>query len=819
MSDLLFLDQTPDPASLSPFAIPPDPEESRQGRPTYFQENFRAAYTRRLLSDNSMSREANYSAAYQPIVDALNQGLPAGPGSRRFRNPFRVPGTLQAGARSDQFSEEALVQNIWQEVTRRRQAQPGALPGLPGSREDLESQVRARVLEARETQEKIAAQSTTGGFAGAMVGDMAAAITDPPVLASLALGAPAGASVLRIALTEAMIGGGTEGVIQPSVAAYYEELGIDYTAADFVQNVGIGAAAGGVFAGGVAAAMRGLERVLGKLQAGEPVTPEERAQAAAAISQLNDRQIVQAVEKSGLTVNDSAADAVRAIKELGEVDDELPPDTDDATKARVRELIDDTVVALENDQPIPPGEGVVPQIDRPAEPGDVILVDPRTVDVDAKTFQFKMGGDAEGVTERLLGIREWNPDAAGQIIVYEYANGRRVIADGHQRLGLAKRLIAEESDGSQRWLDNQEIKLPARVYRETDGWTPNQVMRRAAIANIAQESGTAVDAALILRAADPAEMAVLPPRSAKVRQGRELAALDDEALRMVSHGVVPENYGAIVGRLAPNDPPAQIGIIRALHEMEPANELEAEAIVRQFLELRGDDEAITDLFGEQVLASSPIKERSRVLARTIKALRDDRRIFATLSRNRDVIEAAGNTLAEGNEGRAQTAAMAADLIMKLANRTGPVADALNAAARKAKEQGNYAQAVRDFTAVVRNAIEGGDLQGLITGQTARAPEGAGGAAAARVEATPSAAAAEADAALTLFDDPGSEALAAETERLERGLFDLDEDETVLIVTGQDDGGQDVMQSMTVKQVIAENEKEKDFLEQLKVCRA
>lgn len=66
--------------------------------------------------------------------------------------------------------------------------------------------------------------------------------------------------------------------------------------------------------------------------------------------------------------------------------------------------------------------------------------EPEDILVDAKTFQFKEGGDEFGVLPKLQGTKDWNPIAAGTVTIYENAQGQKFIADGHQRLGLAKDL-------------------------------------------------------------------------------------------------------------------------------------------------------------------------------------------------------------------------------------------------------------------------------------------------------------------------------------------------------------------------------------------
>ena len=107
-------------------------------------------------------------------------------------------------------------------------------------------------------------------------------------------------------------------------------------------------------------------------------------------------------------------------------------------------------------------------------------LDPRTIGVDAKRFQFKAGGDEAGVTERLQDIKKWDPLLAGTAIVFRDADGKNWVADGHQRLGLAKRLI----DAGQ-----NDIKLNAFVLDAADGITDADARATAAYKNIAEGTG------------------------------------------------------------------------------------------------------------------------------------------------------------------------------------------------------------------------------------------------------------------------------------------------------------------------------------------
>ena len=53
-----------------------------------------------------------------------------------------------------------------------------------------------------------------------------------------------------------------------------------------------------------------------------------------------------------------------------------------------------------------------------------MALDPDDIAVDARTFQFKAGGDEAGVTERLQGVETFDPRLAGMALVYEAQDGR-----------------------------------------------------------------------------------------------------------------------------------------------------------------------------------------------------------------------------------------------------------------------------------------------------------------------------------------------------------------------------------------------------------
>jgi hypothetical protein len=343
--------------------------------------------------------------------------------------------------------------------------------------------------------------------------------------------------------------------------------------------------------------------------------------------------------------------------------------------------------------------------------GVVFSFNPKDIAVDAKTFQFKAGGDEFGVTDRLQGVSKWDAIKAGTVTVYEYADGRMAIADGHQRLGLAKRLQSQDP--------SQDIKIIGYKLRESDGITPEQARVIAAMKNIAEGTGTSIDAAKILRV-EPGRISELPPRSELVRQAQGMVDLTDQAFMAVVNEVIPANYGAIVGRLLADAPELQSAAISILAKSAPSNIFQAEAIVRQVREAGGEQVKQIDLFGEDVFVESFYTERAKILDRTYSQLRKDKSAFENLTRNADRLEAEGNQLArDANERRATTDAQTISLLQAVANRKGALSDALTNAAKIARSTGSYADASSQFLADVRRAIESGDFDSVSTGNIGR----------------------------------------------------------------------------------------------------
>jgi hypothetical protein len=337
-------------------------------------------------------------------------------------------------------------------------------------------------------------------------------------------------------------------------------------------------------------------------------------------------------------------------------------------------------------------------------------LDPDSIAFDAATFQFKSGGDQRGVTGRLETAERFEPFLADFISVFEFRGGRRVVADGHQRLALAKRAKAA----------GQDVRLDARIFREADGIAPAEVRVIAAAKNISQGTGTGIDAARIIKEAHPDTIKfLLNPGEPLVKLGRALAALGDRAFGMVVNGVVEEGQAAIVGRRI-QDPDQQVAALDVLAKTEPQSLAEAEAVVQEVENIGFSEGTQVSLFGEEQIAESLILERARIKTNSMRQLRRDRATFNSLLKRGGVISGAGNVLDQNaNRQRVGQDNEVLQIVNTLATRKGPVSEALTAAARRLRDGEALGRATQGFIDALKGAVAQGDADRSVAGQAER----------------------------------------------------------------------------------------------------
>lgn len=701
------------------------------GPPTELAENFSAARQDMIINNNPLSMYDSLTGAYQQRIDEAYQKT-----GKRLVNPFLaepvgifkdvvIPGGSQ-NFRKKQISDFET------EIEKLRAEHPDLM-----SQGEMIKRLNTRAVTAEDRATDVGDRATLSGKVGSVAGMIEGAVQDPFTLVTLPFGAARGAGLLRTALTEGGIAGGAQLLSEPQVQTSRIERGQEGGVVQGAENVA-GAAAGGFVIGG---AVHGISTLMGrkllnrfdKTVKNPTAAQKEARDIYGRIVDINESSPLDSSIPGAIEEHHARLDAAMRSLDAGDV-----PSIPDRPAA----AISPKILA-----------GNMDNLD-----GVLFKFNPSDIATDAKTFQFKEGGDVSGVTERLKGIKTWDPVKAGQVLVFEDAAGKQFIADGHQRLGLAQRIQAADPEA--------QIPLYGHLFKQEDGYTPEMVRVIAAMKNIAEGTGSAVDAAKVLRVA-PERIGELPPNSALVRQAGDMVNLSDNAFGMVINDVVPANYAAVVGRLVPDNEPLQGAIMDVLSKTDPANVTQAEAIVRQAMDAGTKTEIQGGLFGDEAITTSLFSERAKVLDKGLKKLRQDAKVFDTLVRNEDNIAAEGNILSrDANEARAQTDARAVQMIQTLANRKGPLSDALSQAARRAADDGKYTGATSDFIAAVRSAIERGDFDGLPSGGAGRGAENeaqnaarAGSAA----EARPS------EESLKLFDEPGGTGAEAQTRALDASV--------------------------------------------------
>lgn len=599
-----------------------------------------------------------------------------------------------SGARGAERRSLALEAFMQVEEYRRR------FPDRVRSDDELFDEFKHEAAALREREQYVIDR---GSGVAEFLGAGAALMTDPLIVASLPLGfqGAGGRSLLqtfgRAAAIEGGIAMGVEIPIQAQVHAFKQEIEAPWTWQQSALNVVAAGAGGAIVGGGLATGIEGVRRTLARYRKAKAdgtarVTPdtEDAAEALEQTVQLHERNPLTGEAREA--AHEMALEVARRQTELGE---------------RV-----DVAHVVAGSEPSTPIGRALQELDNPAA---LLDLDPAALRVDAETFQFKAGAGALGVTDALQGVERFDRRLAGVVLVWERADGERFIADGHQRLALARRALAAGQPAD-------EVRLNGFLLREADGISPGDARVIAAMKNMAEGTGSALDAARILREVGRlADLALppLPPRSALVRQARGLAQLDDEAFRAIINEVIPENYGALVGQ-STADPRLQQAMIEVLRRTRPANETQARSIVDQVRTQGVEVRTTEDLFGEQAIAESLYLERAQVLEATLREARTDRTTFGRLVAEADRIEETGANVLDraANLQRIQEAKDAATQISRLANAKGPISDALGEAARRVKAGERPATAAAAVLDALRRELAGPDRGGL-EGRAAR----------------------------------------------------------------------------------------------------
>ncbi len=289
-----------------------------------------------------------------------------------------------------------------------------------------------------------------------------------------------------------------------------------------------------------------------------------------------------------------------------------------------------------------------------------------SIRVDAQRFQFKLYASRAGTTPVLQDAARWNPDLAGVLTVWRDLSDPEpgpFVINGHHRLALALRCVVE-----------------LVAVRFLSAATAIEARTIGALQNIAEERGTAIDAAKLFRdaAMGPAELAAygVPRDGRTARTALELAHLPPDLFGAAATGRLPLEVAAAIGSSqAPPTIQRKLAQLALRNDWTAAKASEAAEIAR-LAHLRPFTQNC--LPGcEDLLESSNLEPLLEIRAAIRARLRSEIRDLsaAALPKRASVLAAAGNVIdAEGSrQARAQVQTTAA-YFGEMVNHPGPLAD-------------------------------------------------------------------------------------------------------------------------------------------------
>ena len=549
------------------------------------------------------------------------------------------------------------------------------------------------------------------GKVGNFAGNAVSYLREPSVFTTLPLGMVYGfgrtalGTFLKTAYYEAVLGAGSEASRQLNVQPYREKLGFEGAGFEAgAKEVAYSA----IFAAGIGGVLNTGIYGISKLFAN--ATPDMQVKMIAKIQNnienLTDEDSLKIYKENfPEQFKTKDTDAAAEFIENRVFEEKQNPMVDNVRSRDIHnERAAEVTLKLLNDEPITiPDE--LPQklkFEDILKGSAVEEFDVNKLTTDAKTFQYKSETNEFGISERLMGVTKWDQPSASTILVYEFKDGRLAVVDGHQRFGLAKKLI------------DQKPRLYGYRIREVDGYVPDHAMLQGVAINLRQGTGTAIDAAKMMRVKNfdiNAIMASMPVRSEIVKVAQGLTKLSNDSFSMVVNKFIDYKVASRVGELLP-DKELHASALTILKKQKFDNMQQVDLILKQIRETPSVKMKEQTLFGVEEFKQSLIVEKSILLTNFAKSTKDKKKLFSLVLREDQLLTSAGNKLDNINNEKIVTQnAKIQEKIEILATRVGQLSTDLTEAARL-YQAGNKAEARKYFSDAVDRAAERGDFDGI-----------------------------------------------------------------------------------------------------------
>lgn len=788
-----------------------------RGSKTNFAENAKAAWNFMSKSEVSTAKNNNLYDAYGEVVSLL-----ADNGHTNFFNPLEED-TISTFAETNidgVISKDDRLADFHQQIDKLTAENPELGAKLDANSLRTPDQIAKKIsIDAKNALQEfqdINARATTSGKIGGFGGIAGRAMLDPLVLGTLPVGFMYSTpktflgAAWKIAKIESILAAASETGVQVISQKYRKELGFED--AGFVtgaKNVGYafagGALLGPAFLGagkgaikGVKLSAQGYNFIKNKLhQLPNKTINDIYSKAVNANPKFKNEKIPEADTKEVLT-NDNPLVETQAAK----LEHEKRIDT------AVKSIVENNPPKVLDEKPANPIKS-----DELYKADNIFIkaLDPEEIEFDAKTFQYKTDGDARGVSDKLKNITEWDQPSAGTVLVFEFRDGRKAIVDGHQRLGLAKRLKKT----------GQKPKLLSHIFKEADGHTPEDALLSGLMINLRNNTGSATDAARVLRKNYNVNVENLkkniPTRLKLFQNAVGLKNLSDDAWGFYLSGKVDEDLAAMIGEVITNKA-IHKDVMGALYQRKFNTKGEIQSALEQINNLPTVKTTTDSLFGTEELEEALILERASLLDYASRNLKKVKSIFKTASEGDTTLKRAGNVLDKArNEKEVIESGKIIDKINTIANRVGTLSDDLNIAAKLFKE-GKKSEGQKSFLEAIDRANQRGDFDGISASRPITSYD-------APIE-TPAVSKQQAEpedvSVPQKFEDPhnGTKAFDEEVQNIDDTILDDFADNTEIPsgIRLDENTGEEIVETTTKKDLIDEEKKLDETLDRLKDCQ-
>jgi predicted kinase len=675
-----------------------------------FLQNTKAALTAFEKSNSQVGEIRSYDDAFSQITDIMIKN------NVQFDNPvqdldfYKTEFGLEGYETRHERVTRALTlleeeQNKNENL--KKELESKSLNNLDAILKKIGVEAKDSVAYSNELFENTNFSGKVGNFTGTAIGYL----KEPSVFLTLPLGMVYGfgrtalGTFLKTAYYEAVLGAGSEASRQLSVQPYREKLGFEGAGFEAgAKEVAYSA----IFAAGIGGALNTGVYGISKLFAN--ATPDMQVKMIAKIQNnienLTDEDSLKIYKENfPEQFKTKETDAAAEFIENRVFEEKQNPMVDNVRSRDIHnERAAEVTLKLLNDEPIT----IPDELPQKLKFEDILKgasIEEFNIDkltTDAKTFQYKSETNEFGISQKLMDVTKWDQPSASTLLVYEFKDGRLAVVDGHQRFGLAKKL------------KDQNPKLYGYRIREADGYVPDHAMLQGVAINLRQGTGTAIDAAKMMRVKNfdiNAIMASMPVKSEIVKVAQGLTKLSNDSFSMVVNKFIDYKVASRVGELLP-DKELHASALTILKKQKFDNMQQVDLILKQIRETPSVKMKEQTLFGVEEFKQSLIVEKSILLTNFAKSTKDKKKLFSLVVSKDELLTSAGNKLDNINNEKILTQnAKIQEKIEILATRVGQLSTDLTEAARL-YQAGNKTEARKYFSDAVDRAAERGDFDGI-----------------------------------------------------------------------------------------------------------